>query len=133
MTTKIHKQNERDDTGKNNPGKHNIWNVNTGEDNNRKYNNSGKDNTRNDDNKIDGHSFPSLASQISEGFSCNKPAKRTADVAIDISKAFDLVDTTFLLKQISESELHHSLVRWLSAYLRGRSVACIYQGAKSRH
>jgi hypothetical protein len=72
-----------------------------------------------------------LASQVSEGFSCNKPAKHTVAVAIDISKAFDSVDTTCLLQQISNSDLHHNLVRWLSAYLRGRPAACIYQGARS--
>jgi hypothetical protein len=73
-----------------------------------------------------------LASQVSEGFSCNKPAKRIATVAINISKAFNLVDTTLLLQQISNLDLQHDLVRWLSAYLHGRTAACIYQGARSK-
>jgi hypothetical protein len=37
-----------------------------------------------------------LASQVSEGFSCNKPVKRTAAVAIDISKAFNSSPSTDL-------------------------------------
>jgi hypothetical protein len=73
-----------------------------------------------------------LANMISKGFNCRKPAKRTAAVAIDISKAFESVDTTLLLKQISTSDLHHNLVRWLFSYLRGRTAACIYQGAQSK-
>jgi hypothetical protein len=73
-----------------------------------------------------------LASQISEGFNSNKPAKRTAAVAVDISIAFDSVDITLLLKQISGSDLNHNLVRWLSSYLWGRMAACIYQGKRSK-
>jgi hypothetical protein len=69
---------------------------------------------------------------VSEGFNANKPASRTALVAIDISKAFDMVDITLLLEQISSSNLHHNYVRWLSSYLRGRKAACIYQGHQSR-
>ena len=52
-------------------------------------------------------------------------------MAIDISKAFETVDITLLLDQISRSDLHPNLIRWLAAYLRGRSAACIYQGARS--
>jgi ribonuclease P/MRP protein subunit RPP40 len=52
-------------------------------------------------------------------------------VAIDISKAFDTVDHTLLLRQISESNLEHNVVRWLVTYLRGRTASCIYQSAKS--
>jgi hypothetical protein len=73
-----------------------------------------------------------LVTQISEGFNCSKPAKRTAAVAIDISKEFNSVDTTLLLQQISSTDLHHNIVRWLSIYLRARSAACIYQGSRSK-
>jgi hypothetical protein len=66
-----------------------------------------------------------LVTQISEGFNENKPASRTAGVAIDISKAFDIVDIMLLLQQITYFDLHHNLVRWLSTYLCGRTAACI--------
>jgi hypothetical protein len=42
-----------------------------------------------------------LAQLISEGFNINKLASRTIAAAIDISKAFDTVDITLLLGQIS--------------------------------
>jgi hypothetical protein len=73
-----------------------------------------------------------LASKISEGFNCSKPASRTETVAIDISKAFDTVDISLLLEQISSSGLHHNYVGWLSSYLHGRMAACIYQGLRSK-
>jgi hypothetical protein len=57
---------------------------------------------------------------------------RTVIVAVDISKAFDTVDTMLLLEQISSTDLHHNLVRWLASYLRVRSAACTYQGIRSR-
>jgi hypothetical protein len=58
-----------------------------------------------------------MSSAISEGFNCDKTTSRTAWVAIDISKAFDTVDISLLLKQISASDLHHNYVRCLSSYL----------------
>jgi hypothetical protein len=39
-----------------------------------------------------------------------------------------MVDIPSLLDQISNSDLHHNLVKWLAAYLRGRSAACNYHG-----
>jgi hypothetical protein len=73
-----------------------------------------------------------LCNLISEGFNRNKPAARSVFVAIDISKAFNTVDITLLLEQIASSSLHHNYVRWLSAYLRGRKAACIFQGHRSK-
>jgi hypothetical protein len=73
-----------------------------------------------------------LISQISEGFNCRKPAKRSAAVTIDISKAFNTVNIILLLQQIAKTDLHHNIVRWLSSYLRGKSAGGVYQGAKSK-
>ena len=52
-------------------------------------------------------------------------------VALDISKAFDAVDHTLLLQQLSESDINSNVVRWLAAYLRGRSASCLFQSRKS--
>jgi hypothetical protein len=73
-----------------------------------------------------------LVTKVSEGFNCRKPANRTVAVAVVISKAFDTVDITILLKQVAESALHPNLVRWLASYLHGRQAACIYQGHQSK-
>jgi hypothetical protein len=73
-----------------------------------------------------------FCNMVSEGFNAKKPAARSVMVAIHISKAFDTVDLTLLLQQISDSPLHHNYVRWLVTYLRGRKAACIYQGYQSK-
>jgi hypothetical protein len=49
----------------------------------------------------------------------------------DISKAFDAIYHSLLLEQISNSELHSNIVRWLAAYIRGRSATCVYSSAMS--
>ena len=74
--------------------------------------------------------FP-IANRIATAFNEIKPASRVATVAVDISKAFDSVDTNMLLDRIADSNLHPNLVRWLGAYLKGRKAATIYQGVKS--
>ena len=72
-----------------------------------------------------------ITNLISEGFNQNKPPRRSVVVALDLSKAFDSVDITLLLEQITGTDLHPNIVRWLATYLRGRSAACIYQGVRS--
>jgi hypothetical protein len=73
-----------------------------------------------------------IATNVAIGFNGPKPACRSALCAIDISKAFDSIDHTLLLDQISNSSLHHNLIRWLAAYVRGRTACCIYGSAKSK-
>ena len=48
------------------------------------------------------------------------------------SKAFDCISHYRLLEKVSSSNLHLNLIRWLSAYLHGRQVACVYQDVKSK-
>jgi hypothetical protein len=51
--------------------------------------------------------------------------------AIEISKAFDAINHSLLLDQISNSELHSNIVRWLATYIFGRSATCVYGSAVS--
>jgi hypothetical protein len=69
-----------------------------------------------------------IISLISRGFNQSKPPLRTVVVALDLSKEFDTVDIPLLLEQITLTDLHPNIVCWLSAYLRGRSAACVFQG-----
>lgn len=62
----------------------------------------------------------------------NKPSTHTAVVALDLSKAFDVVDHALLIKKITASTLHSNLVLWLTAWLRGRSASCHFRSAKSK-
>ena len=72
-----------------------------------------------------------LTTAIATGFNQNKPATRTAALAIDFSKAFDSIHHPTLLNKIANSSLHPNYVRWLATYLRGRTASCLYQSAMS--
>jgi hypothetical protein len=67
-----------------------------------------------------------IVTGIAIGFNSPKPARRTAVCALDISKAFDSIDHTLLIEQISSTTLHSNLVRWLAAYIRGRTARCSF-------
>jgi hypothetical protein len=73
-----------------------------------------------------------IARQIAIGFNNKKPPRRTAVTSIEISKAFDLVDHTLFIEEISNSQLHSNYIRWISAYLRGRTACCNYNGILSQ-
>jgi hypothetical protein len=47
-----------------------------------------------------------LVTTVANGFNERKPVTHTAAVAIDISKDFDGVDHTLLIKQIAATNLH---------------------------
>ena len=72
-----------------------------------------------------------LVTQIAQGFNKTKP-DRTTTMAIDLSKAFDMVNHTKLLAALNSSDLRHNTLRWLSAYLKGRVASCRYNSATSR-
>jgi hypothetical protein len=72
-----------------------------------------------------------IVTRVAIGFNDPKPARRTAICAVDVSKAFDSVNHNLLLQQISGTDLHPNLVRWLAAYLRGRSARCVWNSATS--
>jgi hypothetical protein len=73
-----------------------------------------------------------IATKVAIGFNAKKPASRSVLVTIDVSKAFDSVDHTLLIEQISGSSLPSNYVRWLAAYLRGRVASCQYGGVVSK-
>jgi len=70
-----------------------------------------------------------LVHKVATGFNKPKPPDRTVLMAIDFSKALDTVNHTKLLQAVSNSSLPHNTVRWLVAYLRGRSASCRYNNA----
>ena len=72
-----------------------------------------------------------LATMIATGFNQRKPPSRTAALAVDIAKAFDSVNHTLLLRKINLAPLHSNLVRWITAYIRGRTAFCNYLSATS--
>ena len=72
-----------------------------------------------------------ITDDIAQGFNQLKP-ERTLLLAVDLSKAFDMVNLQKLISKIQQSTLPPSIVKWLSAYLRGRRSRTIFNGKKSR-
>ena len=60
-----------------------------------------------------------LATGVARGFNATKPANRTGLLAIDSSKAFDVIARDELLWKVNNTNLHPNLKRWLAAYMRG--------------
>ena len=50
-------------------------------------------------------------------------------VALDLSKAFDMVNHDILLEEMYNSTLPGSLVRWFATYLHGRQSKVYVQGS----
>ena len=71
-----------------------------------------------------------LVNQVAQGFNKTRP-ERTTTMAIDLSKAFDMVNHTKLLSALNSSNLPHNTLRWLSAYLKGRVASCRYNSTTS--
>jgi hypothetical protein len=74
-----------------------------------------------------------IVTAAANGFNQKKPPTRTAIVALDISKAFDAVNHTLLLKQLldDQPQLNSNVVRWLAVYLRGRKAKCLFRSSTS--
>jgi hypothetical protein len=53
-------------------------------------------------------------------------------VAIDVSKTFDEVNHTLLIRKITSSSLHSNIVRWLAAYIGGRQAVCLFRSVVSK-
>ena len=74
-----------------------------------------------------------LIHQVVHGFNQPRPPLHTVAVSIDLSKAFDTVNHNKLITSLQHSSLHNNTVRWLAAYLRGRSASCRYNNINSPH
>lgn len=72
-----------------------------------------------------------LSDKIAAVFNCSKPPRRTVVVALDMSKAFDSVDHTILLRILLESPLPSPVLRWMSAYLIGRQARTHFRNTTS--
>ena len=52
-------------------------------------------------------------------------------MAVDFSKAFDTVDHVALLSCLLDSSMDSNSIRWICAYLRGRTASCSYNRKES--
>ena len=72
-----------------------------------------------------------LSKSVASGFNKRRPPDRTVAVALDLSKAFDMVDINTLLQLLTNSPLHPGIVRWLASYLKGRQSRVLFRGKTS--
>lgn len=69
---------------------------------------------------------------LSEFIHTNLDKKQQVDVIYtDISKAFDQVDHTILIRKLENSGMHGSLLKWLVSYLKGRTQQVCIDGVLS--
>ena len=73
-----------------------------------------------------------ISTAITDGFNKKPPAERTLLVALDFSKAFDLVSHNILLADINRPSLPGYLTRWLACYLHGRQARTMFRDSLSK-
>ena len=66
----------------------------------------------------------SLAHKVAQGFNQPCPPPRTLTMAINLTKAFHMVNHTKLIRTLSSRSINTE--RCLSAYLKGRTASCRY-------
>ena len=71
-----------------------------------------------------------ISAAITDGFNKKPPAERTLLVALDLSKAFDLV--SHILADINRSSLSGYVTRWLACYLHGRQARAMFRDSLSK-
>ena len=67
-----------------------------------------------------------LAHKIAQGFNQPRPPLCTLTKTNDLTKAFDMVNHTKLIRALTLSSSSNNTKRWLTAYLKGRTAGCWY-------
>ena len=75
--------------------------------------------------------FLPLVQQAAMGFNQSCPPGRTVVMVVDFSKAFDAVDHVVLLSCLLDNTMGSNSIRWICAYLRGRTASCSYNRKES--
>ena len=73
-----------------------------------------------------------ISAAITDGFNKKPPAERTLLVALDWSKAFDLISHNILLADINRSSLPGYVTRWLAYYVHGRQARTMFRDSLSK-
>ena len=75
-----------------------------------------------------------ITQTIADGFNKERPPKRTIMIAVDMSRAFDVVNHNMLIEKIiNNTEMPGTYVKFLANYIQGRKAYTIYNTAKSKH
>ena len=70
---------------------------------------------------------------ITKGFNKKRPPKRTIMIAVDMSRAFDVVNHTRLIEKIANNtEIPNIYVKFLANYVQGRKAYTVFNSATSK-
>ena len=69
---------------------------------------------------------------IIKGFNKKHPPERTVMVALDMSKAFDTVNIHTLIDKIHQTDIPHTIIKYIANYIKGRKAYTTYQGKTSK-
>ena len=70
---------------------------------------------------------------IATGFNQNKPPERTLTVALDMSKAFDTVSIHTLTHKLHQTNLPHTIIKYIANYIKGRKAYTTSRNKTSTH
>ena len=68
---------------------------------------------------------------IATGFNPNKPPERTITVALDMSKAFDTVNIHTLAHKLHQTNIPHTIIKYIANYIKGRKVYITFRNKTS--
>ena len=70
---------------------------------------------------------------IASGFNQERPPKRTITIAVDMSRAFDVVNHNKLIERmINSTTIPPIFIKYLSNYIQGRRAYTVYNSAQSK-
>ena len=61
-----------------------------------------------------------------------KPHQRTIIVALDMSKAFDTVNTHTLINKIHKTNIPPTIIKYIANYIKGRKTYTFYNQTQSK-
>ena len=73
-----------------------------------------------------------ITNKIASGFNKSRPPKRTIIIAIDMSRAFDVMDHHLLIKKmINLTSMPPFYIKYLTNYIQGRKAFTVFNGTRS--
>ena len=73
-----------------------------------------------------------ITNKIASGFNKSRPPKRTIMIAIDMSRAFDVIDHHLLIKKrINLTTMPPIYIKYISNYIQGRKAYTVFNGTRS--
>ena len=73
-----------------------------------------------------------LNNTVAKGFSQMAPPARTITVALDMSKAFDIINIHTLIRELLQTNIPGTIIKFLANYIKGRKAYTTYRSHTSK-